>query len=102
VSEVRLGKEARLDLAAIWDHVAQDSPQAADRLNFVILEKCRLLAEFPHMGRDRSELARALRSFPVGSYLIFYRPLPNGVEVVRVMSGLRQLEAQFFPDEPGE
>jgi hypothetical protein len=39
------------------------------------------------------ELQRGLRSFPVGSYLVFYLPLPDGVEVVRVMNGRQDIDA---------
>lgn len=38
-------------------------------------------------------MQRGLRSFPVGSYLIFYVPLPDGIEVVRVMSGRQDIDA---------
>lgn len=44
-------------------------------------------------GRARSDLAPSLRSFPVGSYLIFYVPLSDGIEVVRVMSGRQDIDA---------
>jgi len=47
------------------------------------------------MGRSRSELGTGLRSFPVGSYIIFYHPLDNGIEVVRVVRGNRALEWLF-------
>jgi toxin ParE1/3/4 len=44
-------------------------------------------------GRERSELRSDLRSFPVGNYIVFYRALPDGVEVVRVMSGRQDIDA---------
>jgi toxin ParE1/3/4 len=50
-----------------------------------------MLAETPFAGRDRSELRAELRSFPVGNYLIFYVPTPDGVEVVRVMHGRQDM-----------
>ncbi|WP_008538835.1 type II toxin-antitoxin system RelE/ParE family toxin [Bradyrhizobium sp. CCGE-LA001] len=34
-----------------------------------------------------------LRSFPVGNYVIFYIPLPDGVEIVRVMHGRLDIDA---------
>jgi toxin ParE1/3/4 len=45
------------------------------------------------MGRSRLELAPDLRSFPVGQYVIFYLPLPKGVEIVRVLHGARDIES---------
>jgi toxin ParE1/3/4 len=37
----------------------------------------------------------ALRSLPVGNYLIFYLPIPDGIEVVRVLPGMRDIDAFF-------
>ena len=51
------------------------------------------------MGRRREELAPGLRSFPVGRYLIFYVPLTNGVDIVRVLHGSRDLVALFEDDD---
>ena len=47
------------------------------------------------MGRRRDELLPTLRSFPVDDYLIFYLPIVEGIEVVRIVSGYRDLEALF-------
>ncbi len=47
------------------------------------------------MGRLWEVLNPPLRSFPVGSYLIFYRPdTQGGIEVIAVVSGYRDVEAQ--------
>ena len=66
---------------------------AADRLIDRIERTFDMLAEQPLAGRARSDLAPRLRSFPVGSYVIFYFPLSDGVEVVRVMSGRQDIDA---------
>ena len=47
------------------------------------------------MGRPRGELAPRLRSFPVGPYVLFYRPTPNGIEVARVLHGARDIPSLF-------
>jgi toxin ParE1/3/4 len=44
------------------------------------------------MGRARPELRPDLRSFPYGAYLILYRAIDDGVEIVRVVHGARNLE----------
>jgi len=49
------------------------------------------------MGREREELQRGLRSFPVGNYVVFYRLIEKGIEVVRVLSGYRDVEGEFAP-----
>lgn len=45
---------AEADLDDIWWHIAQDNPEAADRLLDRIEEKCRALAQFPEMGISRA------------------------------------------------
>lgn len=49
----------------------------------------------PEAGRSRSELQMGLRSFPVGRYLIFYRPSATSVEIVRVLHSARDVDAMF-------
>lgn len=56
-------------------------------------DKFKVLADHPEMGRAREELAIALRSFPVGNYVIFYRTVKETVQVIRVLHGARDLDA---------
>lgn len=51
------------------------------------------------MGRSRPELGPEIRSFPVGRYVIFYLPLPKGIEVVRVLHGSRDVGAILQEEE---
>lgn len=63
---------AAADLLDIWDHIAEDSLDEADRWVDRLEEKLDLLATQPLMGRSREELAPGLRSFPFRRYVIFY------------------------------
>jgi len=92
---VRFLPEARADLHQIWDYIAEDDVEAATRLVDLVEEKCTLLARSPDIGRVRDELAPGLRSFPVGKYVIFYRRAKGGIEIVRVLSGWRDIPALF-------
>jgi toxin ParE1/3/4 len=92
---------AKIDLIEIWDYIADDSEARADAFIDRIDQKFRTLAQRPLIGRLRDELAADLRSFPVGRYVIYYRPLPNGVEIVRVLHSARDLNADFFAEEDG-
>jgi len=42
---------------------------------------------------SESQLLPNLRCLPVGNYLIFYLPLPDGIEVVRVLPGMRDIDS---------
>jgi toxin ParE1/3/4 len=86
---------AKADLSEIWDYIADDSEAQADSFIDSIDLKLRLIAEQPNIGRIRGELAENMRSFPLGRYVIFYVVIPNGIEVVRVLHGSRDLNAVF-------
>jgi toxin ParE1/3/4 len=60
-----------------------------------IEEKCVLLANHPQLGPARPDIAVNCRYLPVGSYLILYRLIPDGIEVVRVVQGSRRLDNLF-------
>lgn len=88
--------EAELDLIEIAAYIEADNPAAAERLLDKFAEKFRLLSDFPGLGRTREELAESLRSFPVGNYIIFYLPLVDGIEVIRVLHGARNIRRLMF------
>ena len=90
---------ARADLLDIWNYVADDSPANADRLLDTINKQCQMLARFPQMGRARNELCASLRSFPVGNYVIFYREVSKGIEIIRVLHGARDIEGIISSNE---
>jgi toxin ParE1/3/4 len=91
--------QARLDIKEINRFIARENPQAATRFVDAVEEKCKVLADFPNMGRSFDYLAPSLRGFSVGNYLIFYRQIENGIEVERVLSGYRDFDALFLDDD---
>ena len=92
---VRFLPLARDDLHEIWEYIAQDNIEAAERLVNRIEELGQLLAQHPHLGRRREELATGLRSFPMDRYLVFYRPIEDGIEIVRVLHASRDIDSIF-------
>ncbi|MGH7024267.1 MAG: type II toxin-antitoxin system RelE/ParE family toxin [Caulobacteraceae bacterium] len=82
---------AEQDLIEIWTYIARDNLTAADRLLDRIDDVCATLAEFPNMGEARPDLAEQLRYFVAGAYLVLYREVSGGVEIVRVVHGARNL-----------
>ena len=95
MKQYRVSDVARADLDDIWLYIAQDDPEAADRFIRAIVSRFPKLASMPYMGRAREELSAGLRSFPVQKYVIFFRPLEGGVEIVRVLSGARDFPPLF-------
>ncbi len=83
---------ARRDRTELWLHIADDNLDAADRLIEEIDQKLLLLADAPNLGRARPDIAPRLRYFPIGNYLIFYTPEPDGIKVVRILHAARHIE----------
>jgi toxin ParE1/3/4 len=96
--EILRRPQARLDLIEIWNFIADDNEAAADRMLDRFEKALRMLSEQPMAGRKRTELAPDLRSFPVGNYILFYLPLQNGVDLVRVLSGYLDIGPEEFQD----
>lgn len=90
-----ISKSAKQDLVEIWTYIAQDSPRHADDFVDLLYDKCQLIAESPEIGRTRDELATGLRFLPVRRYLIFYRRSGQDLEIVRVVSGYRDIDDLF-------
>ena len=86
---------ALADLDDVWDHIAEENPMAADRLMESLYERFRLLGTQPLMGEARPDLALDVRHSPLGNYLILYRPREEGIEVLRVVHGARDIPAVF-------
>jgi toxin ParE1/3/4 len=83
---------ASQDLSDVVQYIAGDNPDAASRFLEEVEETYRRLALEPAMGRERPELGEAVRSLPRGNYLIVYRPLSNGVLILRFLSGRRDVD----------
>jgi toxin ParE1/3/4 len=96
MSRILRSSRAEGDLYEIWDYIAHDNTAAASKLLRTIGAKFEMLLKNPLMGQDRSELAPQMRSFSVGHYVIYYRPFSNGIEIIRVLHGARDVDSIFF------
>lgn len=90
-----LTAEVRSDLETIWQYIAAESEMTADKVISEIVQRFSTLAEFLEMGRERTELAPSIRSFPVGRYVIFYRSGELGVAIIPIIHGSRDIEGLF-------
>jgi toxin ParE1/3/4 len=84
---VFLGENASVDVARRFLRACNVSFQA--------------LAQMPELGAERAfrnPCWSTVRAWPVKGferYLIFYRPLPDGVEILRLIHGARDIESLF-------
>ena len=89
MSRIRRHPQAAEDLLDLWTYIAQDDLDAADRMLDRIQAKLDLVAQRPLIGRGRPGLADDLRSVTVGNAVLFSRPIPDGIALVRVVSRYR-------------
>ncbi|MCA6590304.1 MAG: type II toxin-antitoxin system RelE/ParE family toxin [Pseudanabaena sp. M090S1SP1A06QC] len=79
----------------MFDYFAELSVDAGERFVDDFNKKCRNLVSFPSIGRAYTEIDSSLRGIPLSGYIIFYRVNENLIEIVRVLSGYRDLDSLF-------
>lgn len=100
-----LNDDSLSDLEIIWTFIALDNPEAADRVIEAVYDTCRMLAQNPEIGRVRklSSTPKEIRSFLVtefSNYIVYYHPVSDGVQVLRVLHGARDHGRMFGdPDQ---
>ena len=92
---IKVATAAEEDLKEIWAYVAEHNTEAASKLVKEITRRFAMLRDHPHMGREQDELLVDLRSFMVKSYIIFYQPFEDGIEILRVLHSSRDIESIF-------
>ncbi len=91
-------RQSREDYIAIEDYIARDSPQNAEMIIRLVDEKLNVLADNHHIGRPRPELAPNLRSWNVHRFVLFYRPMEDGIILIRVLHASMDITARLFPE----
>ena len=87
-----LASEVEFDLDEIWEYIAWDSVDAADKWIGKFFDAFELIARNPHVGHKREDLTtHAVLFWPVGSFLIIYRHRDGAVEIVAVVRGARDI-----------
>ena len=91
-AEVIYAPDADDDLESIVDYIARDKPKAARKWLENLKETCRTLADESGLGEERAGYGiPGCKTFSVGQYVIFFRPIDGGIEVSRVIHGSRDL-----------
>jgi plasmid stabilization system protein ParE len=87
----QLSRRAVADLKEVWDYIAEDSFDAADRLLEDIDRAFQKLADMPRIGHRRPDLtSRDVFFWPVHSYLVVYKT-SRPLRIVRVIHAKRDL-----------
>ena len=88
---------ATQDLNEIADYFSDSNIDAGEQFFLEFDRRCKQLVNFPYSGKTYADLRPGLRGLSFNGYIIFYRVLEDGVEILRVLSGRRNLP-QFFQD----
>ncbi|MBM3943296.1 MAG: type II toxin-antitoxin system RelE/ParE family toxin [SAR202 cluster bacterium] len=97
MSRCEFAAQASADLIQIHDYIAQDSPVNALRFIERLERQCYHLADHPELGRLRPEFGLNIRTFlvPRTRYILFYRAVEDGVQILHVRQGSRDLRRLF-------
>jgi toxin ParE1/3/4 len=86
---------ASRDLDDIAEYFVETNVEAGERFFQKFNQKCQQLVIFPSSGKSYAEIRTDLRGVSLDGYIIFYRILEDGIEILRVVSGRRNLPALF-------
>ena len=94
---------AQADLDELWDYIAQDNPDAADRYLEELHHRAETYAARPAMGRPEQGVGALLnlpddvelRSFLHRNHRGYYLPIPSGIVVLRTLDTRRDRDAAF-------
>jgi toxin ParE1/3/4 len=91
-------EDAIVDLDEICDYLGNYSVKAAGKLFDRIRQRAKVIASFPDTGKSYEDLIPGLRGFIVDNYIVFYVRKGDGIEILRVISGYRDLRSVFELD----
>jgi toxin ParE1/3/4 len=96
----RISEPAEADLEEIFLYWAERVSEAvASRVIDQIVDRFRLIGEFPATGRHVPEAANDVRCFPAGKHLIYYRCDADATEILHIFHAARD-QKQAFASRP--
>lgn len=94
--QVNRSDEAEREPVEILVNIGRHNPMAADRFADEVERACQRLAQFPGIGAESNEAPAGVRAFAVGNYVLYYRPMDGGIELLRVLYGGRRITPRMF------
>jgi plasmid stabilization system protein ParE len=91
-----LSPRAHQDLDEIWNFIARDSIDAANRVESAILRTCGKAARHPFLGKSRPEITKRPVRFSVvtrySNYIVVYRPDIKPIQIIAIVHGKRDIK----------
>jgi|SRR5579875_1533541 len=89
----RISAEAQDDLFEIWQRIAEDSVDLANRIESEFYSIFESLSRMPRQGHERKDLThRPVLFFPLYSFLVVYEPNSTPLRILAVLRGSRNLK----------
>lgn len=99
MGRVQFKPAADKDVAHLVHYFFAQSAETATRFFAAVEDTCKQLADLPELGERLESTCETILEIRVWAvpgfrnHLIFYRPIANGVEIVRVLHGARDWQA---------
>ena len=99
---------ALADLEEQAEYIRRSNPRAALRFLDAAEATFRMLASMPGLGQgheSENPLYQDLRCFPISKFrahVVYYKPLADGIIVIRVVHGARDLDQVFGQEDEAE
>ncbi|NOY28700.1 MAG: type II toxin-antitoxin system RelE/ParE family toxin [Planctomycetes bacterium] len=98
MSQFQLSEPAERDLKRIAEYLCEHSLSTARKFRRKFIGRFELLAKFPLQNAVDPRLDGITRMALVKPYQIFYVPMDDGVEILRVIHSARDLQADLGND----
>ncbi len=86
MAECLLRPKAVEDLEGIWQFTIENRGEdQADQYIRDLEQSFQALTANPGLGRSCDDIREGYSKYPAGKHLIFYRRIPKGIEIVRVL-----------------
>lgn len=98
MAEIRWTEEAHRWLRDIYDYIAEDNPEAAQKVVAGIFQKAQMLRQFPELGyKYRTESEGEIRILLYGRYRIAYLIKDSGqIDILGVFHGALDID-RYLP-----
>jgi toxin ParE1/3/4 len=91
LKQVRFAPSAETDLESIGDYIAMENPRRAYTFVQEIRNRCEKLSQFPEQARRLIERRDDIRILTFKNYVILYSNSRDGVMIIRIVHGARDL-----------
>ncbi|MGB9032837.1 MAG: type II toxin-antitoxin system RelE/ParE family toxin [Acidobacteriaceae bacterium] len=100
MNHFRLSNAAHRDLDDIWEYIAADNLDAADRRVEHLREVFHWLSSYPAAGHKRRDIEKPVLFWAEGNYEIVYRALAGFIEIDAILHGSRDIPSVLRERDP--